>query len=1096
MQKLKCNEFQVAIPILRNESTFRTWEEAVVRYLGSLKLRHYLEYEIVPPQLLLSSTEQLILPDFDDMVSRLLPRNLQDLVCRLPSIVREAVCQACKVFVFNKDVPSNIPRSLVKLVLKSTCLIVADCKLFIIVENAETCLEMFDQQNADMDKVYGVLYTTVSQQNLQVVKSQPTVFGSYQALVLKFRKDLHLELKTVRRKFSSLRCPTLTKYLADFITILAEYESLGGNRYDTGIADFLVDNIPNDRYEFYKHLYRGKTVDEGLEYFKQIAQRESLDRYRAAPVTKRVHLNQLKHSTDSDSETLQCNTVVQCNTVKVKKCIKCGGWGHTSGSCPTPHNVCHECGDSNHFKNKCDKFLRRVKAQQILCDHLFSDVDEHSAALQNSDTKVRQLNVQDTEECDDVNDSEIGDTAQEFASAAVFFKLQVISVIVNKLLASSPCSCSFGSECLSIVIDSGATRHIVNENVILSSKQQLSVPVTVENAFGVTSTATLQGTLSLQLLDMSKLSFHRVLQCSAVSGVILSIRQLIDDGFAVNFNHSGCYLITPASRVIPVAYIASHGSYLLHAKISIRVQCNQLIVSNSDVVHTRFGHLSHAYLRRAGLDVSDKSSFCAACASMKLVKAPGSSSIDSQNTKTFVARSPIEKLHIDTCGPFPSSIHREKFLVVIVDAWTSYIWTIPVNSKSNIPQKLMELFKNIQQRFRASLRVVFTDNGTEFVNAVLTKFTKQHGINHEHSSVSMPSENGKAERSVRTIKDMTKVLLFTASFPAFLWAFAAVYASHILNVIPRPKETLSPFTKLHKAPPDMARFKVFGSPGYFKLTPRIPFKGSIVGRFIGFSSDSKEYLMWLPKRKVVQKVRDIVLDEKIVLVNLSRRFKTSAKLPLPSQTPPKFYPVLSNRLLDTFDRVLLTVGDDDQSTPLNVDNANVDLSSKTNSIDETPPPSSLQRPDLSEISSGNIVNYPRTRTTVESYRSLRIPSDTYFSKLQVCLTTTPPKSFFAISQRKDADEWYRAYSKELSNLEKIGDMCVVDRPPSTPVVPILELFTTKVDSITNKLIAKVRVVARGDLQQAPEDLYAPVASLVAFRIFFVTGNALLIYSST
>ena len=90
---------------------------------------------------------------------------------------------------------------------------------------------------------------------------------------------------------------------------------------------------------------------------------------------------------------------------------------------------------------------------------------------------------------------------------------------------------------------------------------------------------------------MSKLSFHLVLQCSAVSGVILLIRQLIDDGFAVNFNNSGCYLIIPASRVILVAYIASHGSSLLHARTSIRVQCNQLIVSNSDVVHARFGHL-------------------------------------------------------------------------------------------------------------------------------------------------------------------------------------------------------------------------------------------------------------------------------------------------------------------------------------------------------------------------------------------------------------------------------------------------------------------------------------------------------------------------
>ena len=48
-----------------------------------------------------------------------------------------------------------------------------------------------------------------------------------------------------------------------------------------------------------------------------------------------------------------------------------------------------------------------------------------------------------------------------------------------------------------------------------------------------------------------------------------------------------------------------------------------------------------------------------------------------------------------------------------------------------------------------------------------------------------------------------------------------------------------------------------------------------------------------------------------------------------------------------------------------------------------------------------------------------------------------------------------------------------------------ELFRVKYDNILGKWICKVRIVARGDLEESEEFVYAPVANMVALRIFVI-----------
>ena len=140
--------------------------------------------------------------------------------------------------------------------------------------------------------------------------------------------------------------------------------------------------------------------------------------------------------------------------------------------------------------------------------------------------------------------------------------------------------------------------------------------------------------------------------------------------------------------------------------------------------------------------------------------------------------------------------------------------------------------------------------------------------------------------------------------------------------------------------------------------------------------------------------------------------------------------------------------------------------------------------NLAEITPGNIISHSRHRIPV-SYKRIHVQSTAYLYKLALSSTVSPPKTYQEIIRRLDKDDWIQAYRKEVQNIESIGQLEVVDRPIGEHIIPVLELFTVKYDNINSSTIPKCRIVARGDLQAKKDDMYSPVASAVAFRVFMI-----------
>ncbi|GJR51372.1 retrovirus-related pol polyprotein from transposon TNT 1-94 [Tanacetum coccineum] len=75
-----------------------------------------------------------------------------------------------------------------------------------------------------------------------------------------------------------------------------------------------------------------------------------------------------------------------------------------------------------------------------------------------------------------------------------------------------------------------------------------------------------------------------------------------------------------------------------------------------------------------------------------------------------------------------------------------------------------------------TVRYIRTDNGTEFVNQVMSKYYEGVGIFHQKSVPRTPQQNGVVERRNCTLVEAARTMLIFSKAPMFLWAEAVATA--------------------------------------------------------------------------------------------------------------------------------------------------------------------------------------------------------------------------------------------------------------------------------------------------------------------------------
>ncbi|GJU35902.1 putative ribonuclease H-like domain-containing protein [Tanacetum coccineum] len=142
----------------------------------------------------------------------------------------------------------------------------------------------------------------------------------------------------------------------------------------------------------------------------------------------------------------------------------------------------------------------------------------------------------------------------------------------------------------------------------------------------------------------------------------------------------------------------------------------------------------------------------------------------------------LNLLHMDLCGPMRvASINGKKYILVIVDDYSRYTWTLFLRSKDETPEVLKDFLKMIQCNLQAQVITVRTDRGTEFLNKILHAYFKEEDIEHQTSTPRTPEQNGVVERQNRTLVEAARTMLSASKLPLSFWAEAVATACYTQN---------------------------------------------------------------------------------------------------------------------------------------------------------------------------------------------------------------------------------------------------------------------------------------------------------------------------
>jgi len=139
--------------------------------------------------------------------------------------------------------------------------------------------------------------------------------------------------------------------------------------------------------------------------------------------------------------------------------------------------------------------------------------------------------------------------------------------------------------------------------------------------------------------------------------------------------------------------------------------------ATKNIWHLRLGHPSNKILQHMS-NIFPYISFydnklCDVCHYAKQHK----HSFTHNNTRTEHI---FDMIHVDMCGRFgTTSMHGHKFFLTIVDDHSRFTWVYPMTTKSKTRNALSRFITLIHNQFNTTIKVICSDNGSDFVCATL-----------------------------------------------------------------------------------------------------------------------------------------------------------------------------------------------------------------------------------------------------------------------------------------------------------------------------------------------------------------------------------------
>nr|GEZ58005.1 retrovirus-related Pol polyprotein from transposon TNT 1-94 [Tanacetum cinerariifolium] len=169
---------------------------------------------------------------------------------------------------------------------------------------------------------------------------------------------------------------------------------------------------------------------------------------------------------------------------------------------------------------------------------------------------------------------------------------------------------------------------------------------------------------------------------------------------------------------------------------------------------------------------------------------------------------------------------------------------------------LKTFLTGLKNQLSLKMKVIKSDNGTEFKNYDLNQFCGLKGIKREFSVPRTPQQNDIAERKNRTLIEAARTMLADSLLPIPFWDEAVNTACYVQNrVLVSKPHNKTPYELLHGRTPSIDFMTPFGCPVTIlnTLDPLGNFQRKVdEGFLVGYTVCSKAFRVFNSRTRIIQ----------------------------------------------------------------------------------------------------------------------------------------------------------------------------------------------------------------------------------------------------
>ncbi|GJU53608.1 putative ribonuclease H-like domain-containing protein [Tanacetum coccineum] len=371
------------------------------------------------------------------------------------------------------------------------------------------------------------------------------------------------------------------------------------------------------------------------------------------------------------------------------------------------------------------------------------------------------------------------------------------------------------------------------------------------------------------------LDFEDVYFCKELKYNMFSVSQICDKKNNVLFTESDCLVLSSDFKLLDESQVllkVSRKDNIYSVDLKSVVPTGDLTcliakatIDESNTWHKRLGHINFKTMNKPmkgnlvkglPLKIFENDHSCVACQKGKQHKASYKTKLVNSISK------PLHMLHMDLFGPTNvKSLMKKSYCLVVTDDFSRFSWVFFLATKDETSGILKTFITEIENQLDHKVKVIRSDNGTEFKNSIMNQFCEIKGIKREFSVARTPQQNGVAERKNRTLIEAARTMLVDSKLPTTFWAEAVNTACYVLNrVLVIKPHNKTPYELIRGRPPLIDFMKPFGCPVTILNTRDHlgKFEGKAdEGYFVGYSVVSKAMRVFNKRTRIIEETLNI-----------------------------------------------------------------------------------------------------------------------------------------------------------------------------------------------------------------------------------------------